>query len=152
MIRNIYAIPLALSIGLWIAVSGCTQQKTISVATPTPTAIPTVNPLTENEKASKFLDSYLKEVTTAGDGSVYYCKPDNVFTFYSPRKYEILRVEPGNQKAMIVRTRLESSNAGGQSIIKDWTFILMKQKPDSGVLPKEAGEYGYCIRLVSDKF
>lgn len=159
MLRNIYAISLALSIGLWIGISGCTKQPVVTstrteiptVPTPVATPIPTVNPLTENDKASKFVDSYLKEVTTAGDGSVYYCKPDDIFTFYSPRKYEILRIQPAKEKSMLVTTRMESSNSDGVSIVKDWWVILLKQKPDSTTLPKEVSEYGYCIRMVSEK-
>ncbi|BAY26160.1 hypothetical protein NIES2100_59730 [Calothrix sp. NIES-2100] len=163
MIRKIYAIPLALSMSLCTGLSACTQQKTISAATPVQTPIPVQTPtskttpkaipLTSDVKARKFLESYFNEITTGGfNGSTYYCKSSNAFTFYSPRKYEILKILPGKENSMIARTRIESSNAGGVPIIKNWTFLMKNEKPESSSSIKEAAEYGYCIFIVTDQF
>lgn len=156
MIRNFYAISLGLTLGLCAGLSGCTQQKTITAAPPTQPqtpATPTITPLTEDLKARKFLESFLTEITTGGfNGSSYFCKADNSFRFYSPRKYEILRLEPGNENSMIGSVRLESSNAGGVPIIKNWSFFMTPGKPEesSYIKDKEAVEQRYCILLVTD--
>ncbi|MCC5666632.1 hypothetical protein LC653_22780 [Nostoc sp. CHAB 5784] len=101
------------------------------------------------QRADGAADSYFQQITTAKDGTGYYCKSDDVVSFYSPRKYEILRVESGGDIA-IVRVRLESSNAGGEPIINNWSFYMKKQKAVFAPLLKEVGEYNYCIRTASD--
>jgi hypothetical protein len=100
------------------------------------------------ESGEAFLIKYLDDVTETGSsGTAMWCKSSEavITSLFSPRNYEVLSTLPGDN-SFFATVRIESSNRGGSSIIKDWDFAIHKDQ----AMINSPTFYGWCITLISD--
>ncbi|MEA5516764.1 hypothetical protein [Nodularia sp. UHCC 0506] len=115
-----------------------------SPVTPAEEETPTIA-LSEEKKATAFVDAYLTEITTGGDlDQGFFCSFDTVAQFNSPREYKILRTNFSDGKGRAI-ARVDT-----RSTSENYFIALKSDRPMWASQIGEVGTYNICIDFISE--
>jgi|GEM_PF-5056686 len=86
-----------------------------------------------DQSSRHWLEATLKSAIKGTPLKSYWCQKYSLLSaeLFAPRSYEILNEEPYGESLQTFVIRIESSNRGGISIIKDWFFLVDYEKEKS---------------------
>jgi hypothetical protein len=106
-----------------------------------------VKELTLEQKADKYIETYLSDLSKGLDGTLFFCRDSQKGSFFAYRSSRVLRsymTEVGGSYVI----QVDSSTKGGMQITKNWEFDLANESPEDTSILKEAGTYGICIKEI----
>jgi len=111
-------------------------QEKVAVVPEVKPAAPAVTPVQKSSapevsevSGRAFLEKYLNEITTKGNGGeLYFCasSENSVVSFFSPRNATILGSGYDSGDRALYSVRIDSSNKGGAQITATWDFRILK--------------------------